>query len=365
MRIALTSPYTWPEIRRGGERYVHELAWGLSVAGHDVRIVSTAARPSRGRVLGVPVRHLRRRHVASGWFGRVSDQVAFGAQALARIGPSAIDVWHAVGVSDGAASALVSSWRDDVRSVFTAIGIPDADTVRRRPDRRLHRYVVDHVDAYVCISDAAGARLRADHGRDPVVIPPGVDLAAFRPAVRRHDHPAILFAGSNDVARKNLPLLLEAVAHLRTRRGDVELWLVGPGDPDPVLRGAPPGAREAVTVAHLADADELRERYARAWVTVLPSVEEAFGMVVIESLASGTPAVVRADGGGPAEILTSDHDAGVVCGPTAVELADACERAFELAALGPATVAACRGVAGRYDWRRSIVPRVEAVYAGG
>lgn len=363
LRIALTSPYCWPEVRRGGERYLHELAWALRTAGHDVHVVSTARRPSEEHVLDVAVRRLRRRRVP-GIRGTVGEQIAFGAQVLRVLGTAAVDVWHALTPSDAAAAAATSQARREVRSVFTALGIPDEATVERRADRHLHRFVVDHVDAYIAISRTAGERLRADHGREPSVIPPGVDLAAYQPARRRHDRPALLFAGSNDVPRKNLPLLLDAVGQLRRRRRDVELWLVGPGDPGPALRSASPEARDAVTVAHVADQIELRERYGRAWATVLPSVDEAFGMTVIEGLASGTPAVVRADGGGPAEIVAGDRDAGVLAGPSAAELAEACADALDLAAVGAATVAACRGVAGRYDWRRSIVPRIESVYRG-
>lgn len=364
LRIVLTSPYAWPEVRRGGERYVHELAAALAGAGHRPRILTAAPSPGRDEVLGVPVRRLRRRRVRGARYGPLAHEAGFGLQALAHLATARLDVWHAVGAADGAAAATLSRLRPGVRSVYTDIGFPAAASRAKRPDGGLHRRAAERIDEYVCISEAAGAYLRTDWDREPRVVSPGVDLAAFQPADTRHPHPALLFASDADEPRKHLPLLLEAVALLRARIPDVELWLLGPGDPSPALAAAPPGAADAVTVARLADLDELRERYARAWVSVLPSTAEAFGLVVVESLACGTPAVVRADGGGPPEILAGHPEAGAVIAGSAADLADGCARALELAAQ-PDTAAACRAVAQRYDWRTSVVPQLEEVYAGG
>jgi glycosyltransferase involved in cell wall biosynthesis len=51
--------------------------------------------------------------------------------------------------------------------------------------------------------------------------------------------------------------------------------------------------------------DDVRALYREAWVTGLASVEEAFGLVLVESLACGTPVFARADGGAR-EIVTPD-----------------------------------------------------------
>src|SRR5688500_161216 len=41
MRIALLHPTYWPEVRRGAERLVHDLAAWLANAGHDVTVLTT------------------------------------------------------------------------------------------------------------------------------------------------------------------------------------------------------------------------------------------------------------------------------------------------------------------------------------
>ncbi len=360
MRIALSSVYGWPDVRRGGERYLHELAAALVRAGHDVRVLTTGRRPGHDRVLGVPVRRVPRRRLAPRRFGDLADQAAFGLQSLPRLGMARADVWHATSTADAAAAALTGRARRGLATVFTDHGFPAAASRGRRADASLHRYVVDHVGAYVCVSEAAGGYLRRDFGRDPVVVPPGVRLADYRPAAARSPVPALLYAGSLDTGRKNLPLLLDATARLRRRHPALQLWLLGPGDPSATLAAAPPAARDAVTRCRLAGPGELVDAYAQAWATVLPARAESFGMVVIESLASGTPAVVLADGGGPTEIV--DDTVGSAAPATADGLAAAIERALDLAGT-PDTAAACRAVAARYDWDTAIVPRLEQVYA--
>jgi glycosyltransferase involved in cell wall biosynthesis len=364
LRIVMTAAYSWPEVRRGGERYLHELSGALADAGHRVRVLSAATRRGRLELNGVPVRQLRRRRLRLGSrFGDLAHEVAFGVQSLGLLGTARADVWHALTQTDALAAALASTARPGLRSVYTDLGVPTRETRLARTDAGLYRRLVPRVDEYVCISEAAAAPLREYWGRGPRVVPPGVDLAAFAPAAR-HPSPALLFASDADDGRKDLPLLLEAVACLRRRIPDLELWLAGPGDPTRALTAAPPEARAAVTLSRLVDLDELRSRYARAWATVLPSTREAFGLVVVESLASGTPAVVLSGSGGPAEILAGHEHAGAVAEASAEALAEACARAVDLARAGSSTAEACRTAAEPYDWRRGIVPRIEAVYAG-
>jgi phosphatidylinositol alpha-mannosyltransferase len=359
VRVALTSVHCWPDVRRGGERYVHELGAALTRAGHEVQVLSTGRPPRQAEVLGVPVHRLPVRHLRR--YGELDVEAAFGLQALAHLGGPVVlrryDVWHATSTADGAAAALLGR-TGRVRSVFTDHGFPARASRERRPDHALHQYVVDHVGAYVCVSESAGKYLSSDFGREPAVVPPGVRLGEHAPAAR-DSRPTLLYAGSLVESRKGVGLLLEAAALLRKELPELQLWLLGPGSPDEVLKAAPDGL---VTRCRLVDDDELRDAYARAWVTVLPSTAESFGMTVVESLASGTPAVVRADGGGPAEIVDR-REIGRLSGPTPPELAEALGEALELARR-PGTTAACRDRARDFDWDAAVVPALTAVYAG-
>ena len=354
VRVVLTSVHSWPDVRRGGERYVHELAAGLRRAGVQVRVLSTGSTPGTDEVLGVPVRRLKERR----WrrYGELDLQAAFGLQSLGSLALLALggrfDVWHATSTADGAAAAVMSR-TGRVRSVFTDHGFPARASRERRPDARAHRYVVDHVDAYVCVSEAAGAYLRSDFGREPTIVPPGVDWAAHGPR-ERETRPTVLYAGSLSESRKGVADLLAAAAKLRSEVPALQVWLLGPGAPsslpDPTL----------VTRCGLAGDEELRDAYGRAWVTALPSTAESFGMTVVESLACGTPAVVRADGGGPAEIVVDG--VGVLADGTVEGLTSALADALDLAQR-PSTVARCRDRARAFDWDAAVVPRMLEVYA--
>jgi phosphatidylinositol alpha-mannosyltransferase len=349
-RVVLTAATCWPEVRRGGERYLHELAAALRRAGHDVRIVSTAPTASSDQVLEVPVQRLRRRELAR--YGELGGQVAFGMQALAAVGWRRFDVWHATSTADAAAAAHLCRTRQ-ARSVFTDHGFPAERSRGQRSDARLHRQVVRYVDDYVCVSAAAGAYLRSDYGRDAVVVPPGVVVDAYRPAPRRRE-PTILYAGSLSEPRKGLPLLADAVRILRRSVPSLRLELYGQGTP-------PAQVAAAADVCRLSAPGELAQRYAEAWVTVLPSTAEAFGMVLTESLAAGTPVVALTEGGGPAEIITPE--VGRLADATPDSLADACCDGLMLAT-APSTADACRARAELFDWDRAVVPRLEEVYAG-
>src|SRR5688500_17412987 len=61
MRLALVHPFVWPEVRRGGERYLDDIAAEMLRRGHAVEIV-TGSRHSAGvdgREDGLVVRRVR------------------------------------------------------------------------------------------------------------------------------------------------------------------------------------------------------------------------------------------------------------------------------------------------------------------
>ena len=344
LRIALTSVHSWPEVRRGAERYAHELAAALAEAGHDVRLLSTG-RPPRDRVLDVPTRRFR--PAGRRGFGRLSCERVFGWQSLASLAPARLDVWHATSTGDGAAAVRAGRVDRRLRTVFTDHGFPVRASRQRRGDASLHARLVRGVGAYVCVSRAAGEWLERDYGRVASVVPPGVDSDRFTPGAGREDRPTVLYSGALDEPRKGVRDLVAAVGQVP----GAALWLVGPGTPD--LAGLP---TDHVTVCRSAAPEEMPQLYRSAWVTALPSTAEAFGMALVESLACGRPVVARADAGGPPEIVTPDT--GALYDGSIPGLAAALEEV-----LGRPETDACRVAGEGYDWRRRVVPALEELYA--
>jgi phosphatidyl-myo-inositol alpha-mannosyltransferase len=361
LRVLLTHVYGWPEVRRGAERYLHELAAALLRAGHRPHILVTAPTAARDTVLGVPVRRLKRRLGLSGHYGAYADQVAFAVQTLPFGLLGRHDVWHAMSSGDAAAAGLAGRLRPGLRTVVTEMGIPDRAYRQSRSDHRWFSAAVRHVDEFVCLSPPAARALEQGYGRSPRVIGAGVDLRVFRPEPARAQRPTLIFPGSLAEPRKNAVLFLEAVGMLRGRGHDVDVWLVGPGElPGPLSSLARTGLT-AVSRHETVSTAELSQLYARAWATALPSESEVFGLVVLESLACGTPAVVLDDGLGPS--LLVDDGCGRLAKPDAGSLADALLSAIELAG-GPETVERCRARAAAYDWDRVILPQLLEAYGG-
>lgn len=243
--------------------------------------------------------------------------------------------------------------------MYTNLGNPDRTWWDAQPDGAAHRRVVAKIDAYGCLSKYAAGCLQRDFGRDSVLTPGGVSLQRFAPAPRRAARPTLLFSGAIDDPRKCVASLLEAVAILAARRVDVRLQLSGSGDATPLLAAAPPAAQERTEVLPLDTPEDQPRRYGEAWATVLPSIGEAFGLALLESLACGTPVVGNDDCALP-ELVSPKVGALATAGDP-VSLADACKQALELSRVN-GIVDVCREAAGSYDWDAGIAPNLEAIY---
>ena len=103
--------------------------------------------------------------------------------------------------------------------------------------------------------------------------------------------------------------------------------------------GALPPA-PGVVFADLDDRAALAEAYATAWVSALPSTDEAFGLVLAEALACGTPCVGSNQGGIP-EVVDRPEIGRLFDGDDPRRLARALLETLELAG-DPATAGACR-----------------------
>ena len=355
MRLALTHVYCWPDVWRGGERILHESAAALARRGHEVTVLSSSTRPGEAIEDGVRVVRLRRPRGHD-----LGVEARFGRRVFAHLLRGRFDAVHSLGPSDAAASIVATRLGAKHRTVYTNLGYPDRRYWRTRPDWLHHLFVARHVDVYGCMSRYASQWLALDFGRVAACTPGGVRLDRFQPALEREAAPTLLYSGALDEPRKGVAVLLEAVAALAEREPDVQLWLSGPGDARSLLDRGPAAARARTSVLPVGR-PQSADVYGRAWATVLPATHETFGIVLVESLASGTP-VVGTDHAALPELVSPETGALAAPGDPS-SLADACAAALRLAR-EPGVAGRCRAAAEPYDWQTRLAPRLESLYAG-
>jgi glycosyltransferase involved in cell wall biosynthesis len=224
----------------------------------------------------------------------------------------------------------------------------------------------------ICVSQTTADEVTRLWGVPPErmrVIPCGVDESfvpgdgdAARAEVRRHfglDGPYVLHVGSLE-PRKGLDVLIEAAAGAPWR-----LVLAGVTSYDGRrIRGA--AERVGALLLEGVDDEALLSLYRAAEAVAAPAIYEGFGIVPLEAMACGTPALIAVDAGaleevsGPAAIRVPERT------PEAWRAAveEAGRRRAELAVTGPAHAA-------RYRWSdvaratRDVLAEAAGLPAGG
>jgi glycosyltransferase involved in cell wall biosynthesis len=196
----------------------------------------------------------------------------------------------------------------------------------RRDFATLVRDHVRRADGVVCVSEytASEARRLLDVPPEKIAVTPhGVD-ASYRDTppeekveeiLRRLRLPrgGVLYVGSGE-KRKNLVTLVMAYLTLARRRRLPPLVLAGPGT-DWAQAGSRVGP-QIVATGYL-EKPAVRALMAASSLLVLPSLEEGFGLPVVEAMAAGLPVVCSshsalAEVSGDAALLVDCHDATAI-----------------------------------------------------
>ena len=162
------------------------------------------------------------------------------------------------------------------------------------------------------VSKLVSAQLEKHFGRtDSVVIPNAVDTVIFnsearlarrpvsRKSLRLDDSDFVVLLIGNDWKNKGLNQLLRALATIEI---PIQLLVVGKDDPG-LYRSALRQLRLADRVRFLPHSANVLSFYAAADTYVAPSLEDAFGLPILEAMACGLPVIASVQAGASENIL--------------------------------------------------------------
>jgi len=137
--------------------------------------------------------------------------------------------------------------------------------------------------------------LAADFPEEKLIhVPYGVDLEEFKPALKEDDVFRVVYAGGMTL-QKGVHYLLQAFAELNLPNS--ELLLIGTknAEIEPFFKKY---AGRYKWIGHVPQR-ELARHYSQSSVFVLNSVQDGFGMVIIQAMACGLPVIATTNTGGP------------------------------------------------------------------
>jgi glycosyltransferase involved in cell wall biosynthesis len=327
MRICLIYDCLYPYTVGGAERWYRNLAERLAQEGHEVTYL-TLRQWDRGETLDLDprVRVLTagpRMALYTGGRRRILPPLVFGAGVLWHLlrHGRRYDVVHtcafpyfsllaAALVRPLARYGLVADWfevwsRDYWRSYLGGVGGRIGELVQRMcalvPQRAF------------CFSQLHAARLGELGLGGPITVLRGLYGGSTELPVVREADPLVLFAGRL-IPEKRVTVGVAAVARAAQRIDGLEGVFYGEGPEREALRSAisEHDADSFIAAPGFVESKRIDTDMSRALCVLLPSEREGYGMVVVESCAHATPAVVLAAPDNAAVELVADGVNGVV-----------------------------------------------------
>src|ERR687897_458152 len=318
--------------------YVHDINRHLVRRGHSLTVV-TPGDPSLSRedtFDGVKIVRFPLNLPADLTYGRVAQSRVSFLGRFARVAVMAnyleaqyravmaeareanTDIIHAHWAIPTGPAAVMAARKLGVPSVITMHGgdvyvNPEQgyDFPTRWYVRPALRWTLRHADALTAITeDCRQHALRAGAPAERIrLVFNGTDLRRFSPEENgsRADSrfgPHMIFACRQLFPRKGIRFLLEAAAELKPQFPDLKIVLAGDGFERPQLArlAADLGIAQDVTFLGWVPNTDLPPYYRAAAVSVIPSLEEGFGIPAAEAMGCEV-AVVASDAGGLPEVV--------------------------------------------------------------
>ncbi len=359
----MLSVHTCPLAILGGKStggmnvYVREVSRELGRRGWAVDVFTHAENPARpievGMAGNVRVMHViagPEKNVGKNELSNYLPEFTENVRAFARERGYRYDLIHShYWLSGLVAQELKRDWAVPNIHMFHTLGRMKNRVARSKKEQELEariqaeQFIVDRADRLVAATPVERSQLLDLYDADPSrisVIPCGTDLGLFRPIPMqeaRHelglpeDHNLILFVGRIDPL-KGIDTLMKAIAILQAespeRKGKLCLVIIGgqvednPSHMSDEMKNLHAlreelGIQEMVTFLGAQNQEILPYYYSAADIVVMPSHYESFGMVALESLASGTP-VIASNVGGLRHIV-ADGKSGFLVPPRSPE----------------------------------------------
>lgn len=311
--VALVASSYFPRIG-GVEHHTAQVARELMSRGHQVEVwtVASGALTGAREVDGVTVRHLSTPlpHAspqgALRFFLHMPVALRQWVSAFRAFRP---DVLHVQCFGPNGAYAVMLARLTGTPFVISSHGETRADDHnvfdRSATLRAALRYGVAHASAVTAVAEDVAKDLRDRFGAASVrIVGNGVrvDRRGTRPVPP--DRKLVLSAGRLE-ENKGFDLLVRAVSLLPS----VRLVIVGEGSQHHRLEALASslGMSERVSLVGPRTPSQVVKAMSGADVVVVPSRKEAFGIVVLEAWAAGTPVVATAIAG-PAAFVTDRQD---------------------------------------------------------
>jgi phosphatidylinositol alpha-mannosyltransferase len=371
MKILITHPFSWPYVRRGAERFLNELSRYLVSRGHDVTILTSKPSGTEEIAQEDGCTIVRRPQMQSRFWRwiRVSPEQTFLLTCLQFLRQHQFDAVHCLYFSDGCAARLAGLFRRRPY-VLQINGIPVARHFRFHPlDYVILHTALAGASHVVTLSEIAEHNLEKEFGSKSVLISPPCDVTQFQLKIGRDlERPMIFAVGAFGEPRKGGRVLMQAFQLIKKKVPGANLKFSGDipeSKQSELLSLLQDQWRDDVEFLGRGKVEDLPDLYGQAVITVLPSLFDSFGMVLLESLACGTPVVGSRHGGIP-DIV--EEGVGVLFDPGSTEtepdnvagLSEALLAALDLYE-DPKLPCRCRKRAEEFDWA-VLGPRYEELY---
>lgn len=139
--------------------------------------------------------------------------------------------------------------------------------------------------------------IESDISRDKLALTPyGADVSDYSPRAKRDDAFRILFVGTVSI-RKGVGYLLKALNLVHLHNAELAIRGSHTSEADVLFRKIPTQIpiRRIPPQPHT----EMAAMFSQASVVVLPSIDDAFGLVVGQAMACGVPVIASTNTGGP------------------------------------------------------------------